>query len=152
MKLIFSCLALFFALHIAKAQDKIITNQQDTILCRILSISQTYINYEQKEDKQYVIGKFIPIEQVLEYYRSSPSQEIKPYYKNARRFPKSAKPWVIGLQAGGTSLLASSADAEKEMQDIGIEGKITDAWIDKQTDLLYLATAQPNRFVAYDTK
>ncbi|MDR3219810.1 MAG: hypothetical protein LBU22_12695 [Dysgonamonadaceae bacterium] len=35
---------------------------------------------------------------------------------------------------------------------IGIEGKITDAWMDKKTDLLYLTTAQPNRFLAYDTK
>jgi hypothetical protein len=42
-----------------------------------------------------------------------------------------------------------SANAENI---IGIEGRISDAWMDKKTDLLYLTTAQPNRFVAYDTK
>ena len=31
-----------------------------------------------------------------------------------------------------------------------IDGIITDAYLDKQTDILYLTTAQPNRFVAYD--
>ena len=33
-----------------------------------------------------------------------------------------------------------------------IEGKITDAYLDKQTDILYLTTAQPNRFLAYNIK
>ncbi|MDR3219811.1 MAG: hypothetical protein LBU22_12700 [Dysgonamonadaceae bacterium] len=120
LKLIFSCLALFSALHIATGQDKIITNQHDTILCRILLISQTHINYEQMEDNQYAVGKFIPIEQVLAYYRNSQSQKINPNYKRDRRFSRPTKPWVIGLQAGGTSLLASTSGAENEMQDAGI--------------------------------
>jgi hypothetical protein len=120
LKLIFSCLALFSALHIAKGQDKIITNQHDTISCRILSISQTYINYEQKTDNLSAVGKFIPIEQVLEYYRSSQPQEIAPYYRNYRISLPPPKPLVIGLQAGGTSLLASTSGAEKKLQDAGI--------------------------------
>jgi hypothetical protein len=33
-----------------------------------------------------------------------------------------------------------------------IEGTIKDAWLDKETDLLYLTTSQPNRLLAYDTK
>ena len=32
-----------------------------------------------------------------------------------------------------------------------IEGNIADAWFDKKTDILYLVTAQPNCFLAYDT-
>jgi hypothetical protein len=35
---------------------------------------------------------------------------------------------------------------------VGIEGAVTDAWYDKQTDLLYYTTAQPNTFVVYDVK
>jgi len=35
---------------------------------------------------------------------------------------------------------------------VPIDGNITDAYFDRQTDILYLTTAQPNRFVAYDTK
>jgi hypothetical protein len=35
---------------------------------------------------------------------------------------------------------------------VDIEGNITDAWMDKQTDILYLITAQPNALLAYDTK
>ena len=33
-----------------------------------------------------------------------------------------------------------------------IQGNITDACMDKKTDILYLTTNQPNRFVAFDTK
>ena len=33
-----------------------------------------------------------------------------------------------------------------------IEGNITDAYMDKQSDILYLTTGQPNRLLAYDTK
>jgi hypothetical protein len=33
-----------------------------------------------------------------------------------------------------------------------IEGTVTDAWIDKQSDVLYLSTARPNKLLAYDTK
>jgi hypothetical protein len=33
-----------------------------------------------------------------------------------------------------------------------IEGTITNAWLDKETDFLYLTTNQPNRLLAYDTK
>ncbi|MDR2470015.1 MAG: hypothetical protein LBD27_05995, partial [Tannerella sp.] len=35
---------------------------------------------------------------------------------------------------------------------VGIEGVLTDAWYDKQTDLLYYTTAQPNMLVVYDAK
>lgn len=37
-------------------------------------------------------------------------------------------------------------------QVTAIDGTITDAWLDKNKDILYLTTSQPNRFVAYDTK
>lgn len=33
-----------------------------------------------------------------------------------------------------------------------IEGSVAGAWYNRQTDVLYIATAQPNRLVAYDTK
>jgi len=35
---------------------------------------------------------------------------------------------------------------------IGIDGNITDACFDKNTDMLYYTTAQPNKLVAYNTK
>ena len=53
------------SLHFISAQDKIITIQNDTIHCRILSVSPTYIQYEQTAENGFVTGKFIPTEQVF---------------------------------------------------------------------------------------
>jgi hypothetical protein len=113
-------LLLLIPLQFASGQDKIITIQQDTIFCRIVSVSPSVIHYEQKGENQQVVGKFIPTEQVLEYFRSSQSSEITPYYRINRRVPKPERPWVIGVQAGGSSLLASTDDDEREMINMGI--------------------------------
>ena len=98
---------------IANGQDKIITTQKDTIQCRILSISPTHINYEQKTENQTIAGRFIPINNVSEYYWNSQPQERK-------SSEKPSTPWLIGIQAGGSHLLASTADAKREMMNFGI--------------------------------
>jgi hypothetical protein len=113
------CFLLFLPVQIVTGQDKIITVQKDTIDCRIVSISPTHIHYEQKKG-QYAVGQFMPVEQVLEYFRSPQSQAIDPYYRAGKRSPKPPRPWLIGIQAGGSSLLASSANDEQEMIDFGI--------------------------------
>jgi hypothetical protein len=102
MKKIIICFVLFLFLHTVRGQDIIITIQQDTISCRILSILPTHINYEQKIGNQRAVGKFIPVEKVLEYHRTKPA----PFQH-----------WRAGVQFGGSYLLDSSADSEKEMQE-----------------------------------
>ncbi|GHU62247.1 hypothetical protein FACS1894123_02850 [Bacteroidia bacterium] len=105
---------LFLSVQIVKGQDIIITTQQDTIACKILSISPTHINYEQKIGNQRAVGKFIPVEQVLEYYRDS-----QPEQKTASS-SKLVRPWRVSLQAGYAHLTASTSEAEQELQNSGI--------------------------------
>jgi len=82
-KLIVSLVSLliFLPLQSVIGQDKIITIQNDTIFCRILSVSDTHIQYEQNEDG-YTVGKFIPTEQVLEYFRNFQSSENTSNYQS----------------------------------------------------------------------
>jgi len=117
-------LLLFLPLQILTGQDKIITVQQDTILCRIISISSAHIQYEQKVNG-YMVGKFIPAEQVLEYYRIPQTSEPKPYDLASVQKIKSPKPkperrWMMGVYPGRGTLLASTAKDEKEMIAMGI--------------------------------
>ena len=64
MKKFIFVLALAIPLQIATGQDRIITIWHDTIHCRILSVSENHIHYEQKVDG-YMVGRFMPTEQVL---------------------------------------------------------------------------------------
>ena len=115
-------LLMILPLQIVSGQDKIITLQRDTILCRIVSISSTHIQYEQKVDG-YSVGKFIPTEQVLTYFRISPLAQFDPYDWTSRQKTKPSMPvnrWMIGVYPGGSTLLASTADDEKMMIAMGI--------------------------------
>jgi hypothetical protein len=109
-----------------RAQDKIITIQGDTILCRILSISQTHIHYEQRNG-QVVVGKFIPIERVSEYLRSAEAVAYRDLPRNTVEIldkkPTSHKIWRAGLQFGGAYLLESTTEDETAMQQLGYTEK-----------------------------
>ena len=117
---------LLFAFVYAKGQDKIVTVQKDTIYCRIISISATHIQYEQKDNNQNRMGKFIPIEQVAEYIPSSQLHET-PYGAFVSKQPQEPfDRWRIGIEGGGAYLLSFS-NIEKNMQDMGIpQSKIDD--------------------------
>jgi len=117
---------LLFAFIYVKGQDKIITVQKDTIYCRIISISATHIQYEQKDNNQNMVGKFIPIEQVAEYIPSSQLHET-PYGTFISKQPQEPfARWRIGVQGGGAYLLSFS-NIEKGMQNMGIpQSKIDD--------------------------
>ena len=79
MKKIIVSILIFLPLQIISGQDKIITVQQDTIHCRIISVSPAHIEYIQKTEDGNAVGKFIPAEQVSEYLRSPQSTEITLY-------------------------------------------------------------------------
>ncbi|MDR1417238.1 MAG: hypothetical protein LBJ57_07480 [Prevotellaceae bacterium] len=114
MKVILS-VVLAFAVNILNGQDRIITIQNDTIVCKILSISSTHINYEQA-DGQHVAGKFIPIAQVSEYnYARRPDSHERSSDKLAY-----AKRCQVGVQFGGAYLLASTLPAEQTLQGLGL--------------------------------
>ena len=71
MKKLFLTILIILSAIITKAQDKIITNNNDTIFCRIVGISETKIIYEQQNNERQIIGKFISVDDVLEYYKET---------------------------------------------------------------------------------
>jgi hypothetical protein len=73
------------------AQDKIITIQSDTIQCRIISINDAAIRYEQIVDNKTIIGKIIPLSNVAVYYRS---------HGKSKSFLPVKKPWLLSFNTG----------------------------------------------------
>ena len=116
LKLI-TALTLLLICTYAKGQDKIITTQNDTILCRIVSISQTYIQYEQDDGNRSMVGRFIPVEQVQEYFYNSKSQKSSRFFSKRKETTEPFSRWRIGIQGGGAYLTAPSDDS---MQGIGM--------------------------------
>jgi hypothetical protein len=116
-------------------QDKIITVDNDTIICRILSVSDTHLNYEQTEG-EYTVGKFIPVAKVLEYYKNTVKQDVledRPYeetdktvqsylssYPDLYSHPKVRRFWRLNALFGGAYILASTKDDERSLLNIGI--------------------------------
>jgi hypothetical protein len=119
-----TCIALFFTYNSMSGQDKIITVNNDTIECRILSITSTHINYEQVNG-EYIVGKFIPVPEVLEYFKSAPKQNMldtsRPFetqYVRPNYLP--VKRWQAEIRFGGSYLTASTSAAEYSLTNIGI--------------------------------
>jgi hypothetical protein len=66
-------LLLFFS---AKAQDRIVSINHDTLHCRIISVDNAGILYELKNNDGSVTGKFMPLSQMEEYDRSPQPEKI----------------------------------------------------------------------------
>ena len=91
----------FFLLFVAMlavisvdAQDKIITINNDTILCRIMSINDVAIRYEQLYGGKVMVGKIIPLSNVAEYHRL-PAKNITSIAV------KKKMPWQLSQSVGG---------------------------------------------------
>ena len=95
MKKIIVGLVLLIPLELMRGQDKIITVLQDTIHCRITSISSTHIQYEQKVENLGYVGRFIPAEQVSEYLRISQQTKINSYDKVSSQKSKPTQSWLL---------------------------------------------------------
>lgn len=96
-------LLLFMSLC-ARAQDKIISIQHDTIYCKIVSINNDRIVYEQKNKDGSVSGKIMNLSQVAEYSRSSQSvnDSKRLEVKSLRSVNVPENLWYLGLSAGGS--------------------------------------------------
>ena len=99
-KILFLSFVLFVQLAVP-AQDKIITTSGDTILCRIVSVSDSRIIYEQRTDKKDVVGKMIPVSEVAEYFRAPVAQLSNEMYHRSRT-PE--QPWLLSMSVGGAYL------------------------------------------------
>ena len=115
----FTLLPLFLLLFInAKAQDKIISINQDTIHCKIVSISNERILYELKNNDGSVTGKSMPLSQVAEYLKlhqpETNSNTDKPETSRSVSIPENR--FCLGLDAGirpcpGTLTIYQSSSA-----------------------------------------
>jgi len=81
---------LFFTFTYVKGQDRIITKQNDTINCKIVSISLSLIKYEEKGYNQTVVASSIPMSQVQEYSLGVRTQEPLPPFVNREQLPPPA--------------------------------------------------------------
>jgi hypothetical protein len=134
MKKIIIGLVLCLSAQVVRSQDTIITTRQDTISCKILSISPTHINYEQKVGNRQAIGKFIPVGEVSKYYRSDSQWDDKKFFSS-----RPAHPWRVSLQTGFAHLTASSSDTEREMQDMGVPKSEVKSYFKHLKNGLYLS-------------
>jgi len=100
-------LVLFLLLFInAKAQDKIISINQDTIHCKIVSISNDRIFYELQNNDGSITGKSMPLSQVAEYLKlhqpETNSNTDKP--ESSRRVSAPENRFCLGLDAGYSTM------------------------------------------------
>jgi len=70
MRKIFVCLLLSVFVFLLKAQDKIVTSKNDTIFCKIVTMSTTRIFYEQTEGSK-IAGRSIALDDVASYSRQA---------------------------------------------------------------------------------
>jgi len=70
MRKIFVCLLLFVFVFSLKAQDKIVTSKNDTIFCKIVTMSTTRMFYEQTEGGK-ITGRSIALDEVASYSRQA---------------------------------------------------------------------------------
>lgn len=97
--------SIFFIFNL-KAQDKIISTSNETILCRIVSMDDERILYEVVGKNGYVTGKFIKLSQVASYMRSSPTIK-NPYQQPQRRIRPIIAPehvWNFRLNVGKSTM------------------------------------------------
>jgi len=144
MKKLMISLFIFLPLQIVSGQDKIITIQNDTIHCRVLYVTPARIQYEQKAENGFMIGKFIPTEQVLEYYQNPQPAEINPYNRPNRQALKPSRRWMVGLQSGASFLIKTSESeynlinrGMSQLQDEGFYKQLKRRW-HLHADIYYL--------------
>lgn len=87
-------------LTVTKAQDKIVTIYNDTIECRIISVGNELINYEQKISESLYSGKSIAVSEVVEYFRSRQHHEPEVIYKSRPRLPKPERRYLLNINGG----------------------------------------------------
>jgi hypothetical protein len=147
---IFITFLLLLVFTYAKGQDKIVTTQNDTIFCKVLSVSLEFIKYEQKINNQAPVENSIPMKQVQEYSlgprtgdaslaSSGNTQVIQPSstfpdlnrkkvtktFQTPVKKPKapsfdSFSRWRFGVQGGEAYLINSLAHSRQAMKDLGV--------------------------------
>jgi hypothetical protein len=122
----------FMSMAAAKAQDKIITIQQDTIQCHIVSVNTERISYEQKTADNYIVGKSISTSEVLQYFRTDKPESIgknilHPKVKRARPEHR----WLFSIQGGLSHSLTDYDDLKNRILYAGNSASETNDYFSK---------------------
>lgn len=120
MRKIFVCLLLSVFVLLLKAQDKIVTSKNDTIFCKIVTMSTTRIFYEQTEGSK-IAGRSIALDDVASYSRQAETtaKQSQHAYSVAteRRQIVPEKRIIFELSVGGSNmpwLLGSVGNSEMD--------------------------------------
>jgi len=121
----------FLSLAAAKAQDKIITIQNDTIECLIISVGTDRINYEQKVSENVVAGKSIAVSEVLHYFRTGQRNALGGIYLSKPRMPKPDRRYLLNIQGGMSRSLTDFDAFTRQMTGSGITAAQADDYTGK---------------------
>jgi hypothetical protein len=131
MKRLLIALLFIIALASTKAQDRIITIQNDTIECRIISIGDERIIFEQETSENYAVGKSIATSNVSQYFRLNVPGVNMGSYGRPAWLQRSERPYLFTLQ-GGMARLSTDFSAYKSwMTAIGVPASEADDYIGK---------------------
>ncbi len=139
MKKLFLVLMAFLSLFAVKAQDKIITIQNDTIECRIISVNADRISYEQKTSVDQVTGKSIATSEVLQYLRSENNDYLNRKTQNSIK----AKPehrFLFNLQGGLSYSLTDLSNFNNLLINAGVPASEADDYTDKLKNGIYISS------------
>ena len=142
MKKLLLIFLFFVSLAATKAQDKIITIKQDTIECRNLSVNAERISYEQKTSDKHIVGKSIPISEVLQYVRTGKynSQVDRLVHEKPKR-ERPAHRWLFSLQGGLAHSLTDYSDFKNYLLNAGNSASVVDDYIRKHKNGYHINTS-----------
>jgi len=107
-------IAFFSVVFLTKAQDRIVTTQNDTIDCKISKVTSSDIFFTLKTGNVITKGK-VDRSNVLSYY-----SENSEAGENAGFIAPVPSRWRLGLSGGLNYLTASSSEAETELVQQGV--------------------------------
>jgi hypothetical protein len=125
--LVLMAIMLYFAV---KAQDKIITIQNDTIECRIISVNADRITYEQKTQNNQVAGKSIATTEVLQYLRSEINDLLNPDIHN-KLISKPEHRFLLTIQSGLSYSFTDLTNFKNLLTNAGVAATDADDYTDK---------------------
>lgn len=130
MKVLLLSLLLSVSIVVAKAQDTIITTTNDTIECRIISVGEERINYEQIISGNNIVGKSIDISEVYKYVRSEQSgRGMFDQYKLIRQMPEHR--FLITVQGGLARSFIDRSDFKNMLLNSGVAASKVDNYTRK---------------------
>ncbi|GAO30362.1 hypothetical protein [Geofilum rubicundum] len=131
----------FIALTATKAQDRIITVQKDTIDCRIISVGDERIIYEQETSEFQVVGKSIATSNVLHYLRLNQPGVDRDPYRAPFSLDRPERPYLLTIQGGMARLFTDFGSYKNTLVEMGVPTSEADDYIGQLKNGLHIHAA-----------